>query len=237
METGISTVAFRSMSTDQAGRGEVPWPRACRELVTSLVVAPLMVPMGLLLGYPAEVIALLGSARCTCFSRASSPRSTLLRARRVLVFPALFLALQTAVTGGAGVALISSGGAHRARDRHGARLRGGRCGRVRAREVTMKVPVVLSGAIRKVPSFLGTALPIAATGGIAIVYERVDLMVSKLDSTRRPPSTAWYSRRWRSRRSCPGVIVPAFVRCSRLVSRRLAEAASRSSSSGGCSCC
>ena len=48
----------------------------------------------------------------------------------------------------------------------------------------LKIPVVLTGKARKVPSFLRTALPIAATGGIAIVYERIDLlMLSKLDST------------------------------------------------------
>jgi O-antigen/teichoic acid export membrane protein len=48
----------------------------------------------------------------------------------------------------------------------------------------LKIPIVLTGKARKVPSFLRTALPIAATGGITIVYERIDLlMVSKLDST------------------------------------------------------
>ena len=55
-ETGISTVALRSMSTDQAGEAKYLGLALVCELVTSLVVAPLMVPVGLLLGYPSEVI-------------------------------------------------------------------------------------------------------------------------------------------------------------------------------------
>jgi O-antigen/teichoic acid export membrane protein len=43
----------------------------------------------------------------------------------------------------------------------------------------------LRGRLREVAPFIRTALPIAATGGMAIVYDRVDvLMLSKLDSAR-----------------------------------------------------
>ena len=50
--------------------------------------------------------------------------------------------------------------------------------RARTGEVTAgKSLVVLTGKAWKVPLFLRTALPIAATGGIAIVYERIDLLM------------------------------------------------------------
>src|SRR6266511_1275766 len=109
-ETGISTVALRLMSTDHSGEANYLGLALASELVTSLVIAPLMLPVGLLLGYPPEVIALLGIGTVYLFFQGFlAALDATFRARRVLVFPALFLALQAAVTGVAGVALISSG--------------------------------------------------------------------------------------------------------------------------------
>jgi O-antigen/teichoic acid export membrane protein len=93
-ETGISTVALRSMSTDHPGEANYLGLALVSELVTSLVVAPLMLPVGLLLGYPPEVIALLGIGAIYLFFQG------FLAARRYLprapgpVLPALFLALR-----------------------------------------------------------------------------------------------------------------------------------------------
>jgi O-antigen/teichoic acid export membrane protein len=185
-ETGISTVALRSMSTDQPGESNHLGVALVSEFVTSLVVAPLMLPVGLLLGYPPEVIALLGIGAVYLFFQGFlAALDATFRARRVLVFPALLLTLQAVVTGVAGAALISSGsgppGLVAAMGLGYAMAAVAAFVLVRSR---LKIPIVLTGAPRKVPSFLRTALPIAATGGITIVYERVDLlMVSKLDST------------------------------------------------------
>jgi O-antigen/teichoic acid export membrane protein len=185
-ETGISTVALRSMSTDHPGEADYLGVALVAELVTSLVVAPLMLPVGLLLGYPPEVIALLGIGAVYLFFQGFlAALDATFRARRVLVFPALFLALQAAVTGAAGAALISSGsgppGLVSAMGLGYAAAAVAAFVMVRSR---LKIPIVLTGKARKIPSFLRTALPIAATGGITIVYERIDLlMVSKLDST------------------------------------------------------
>src|SRR6266496_5217268 len=76
------------------------------DLVTSLVVAPLMLPVGFLLGYPPEVIALLGiGAMYLFFQGFLAALDATFRARRVLVFPALLLALQAVVTAAAGAVL------------------------------------------------------------------------------------------------------------------------------------
>jgi O-antigen/teichoic acid export membrane protein len=185
-ETGISTVALRSMSTDHASEANHLGLALCAELVTSLVVVPLMLPVGFLLGYPPEVLVLLGIGAVYLFFQGFlAALDATFRARRVLVFPALLLALQAAVTGVAGAALIWSGsgppGLVAAMGLGYAAAAGAAFVLVRAR---LKIPIVLKGALGKVPSFLRTALPIAATGGITILYERVDLlMVSKLDST------------------------------------------------------
>lgn len=185
-ETGISTLALRSMSTNPASETDYLGIALVSELATSLVIAPLMLPVGILLGYPSEVIALLGIGVVYLFFQGFlAALDAPFRARRVLVFPALFLAVQAVVTGATGAALISSGAGPPGLVTAMA-LGYGAAGvaafvLVRSR---LKIPMVLAGKARKVPSFLRTALPIAATGGIAIVYERVDLlMVSKLDST------------------------------------------------------
>ena len=212
-ETGISTVALRLMSTDHLGEANYLGLSLTSELVTSLVVAPLMLPVGLLLGYPSEVIALLGIGTIYLFFQGFlAALDATFRARRVLVLPALFLALQAAVTGGAGAALISSGagppGLVTAMGLGYAAAAVAAFVLVRSR---LRIPIVLTGTVRKVPSFLRTALPIAATGGITIVYERLDLlMVSKLDSTSAAAIYGVVLTALAISAIVPGVIAPAF---------------------------
>ena len=212
-ETGISTVALRSMSTDHAGEANHLGLALVAELVTSLVIAPLMLPVGLLLGYPPEVLALLGIGTVYLFFQGFlAALDATFRARRVLVFPALFLALQAVVTGLAGAALISSGsgppGLVSAMGLGYAAATVAAFVLVRSR---LKIPIVLTGKVRKVPAFLRTALPIAATGGIGIVYERVDLlMVSKLDSTSAAAVYGVVLTALAVSAILPTVIVPAF---------------------------
>jgi O-antigen/teichoic acid export membrane protein len=185
-ETGISTVALRSMSTDHSGEANYLGLALVAELVTSLVIAPLMLPVGLLLGYPQEVIVLLAIGTVYLFFQGFlAALDATFRARRVLVFPALFLALQAAVSGGVGAALIASGsGPPGLLTAMGLGYAAASVAAFVLVKSRLKIPVAVTGTVRKVPSFLRTALPIAATGGIAIIYERVDLlMVSKLDST------------------------------------------------------
>jgi O-antigen/teichoic acid export membrane protein len=201
------------MSTDHLGEANYLSLSLTSELVTSLVVAPLMLPVGLLLGYPSEVIALLGIGTIYLFFQGFlAALDATFRARRVLVLPALFLALQAAVTGGAGAALISSGagppGLVTAMGLGYAAAAVAAFVLVRSR---LRIPIVLTGTVRKVPSFLRTALPIAATGGITIVYERLDLlMVSKLDSTSAAAIYGVVLTALAISAIVPGVIAPAF---------------------------
>jgi O-antigen/teichoic acid export membrane protein len=212
-ETGISTVALRLMSTDHRGEAKHLGVALVSELVTSLLIVPLMLPVGLLLGYPPEVIALLGIGAVYLFLQGFlAALDATFRARRILVFPALLLALQAMVTAGAGAALISSGagppGLLTAMALGYAVAAVPAFVLVRSR---LKIPIALTGTVRKVPSFLGTALPIAAAGGIGIVYERVDLlMVSKLDSTSAAAIYGVVLTALAISAILPTVIVPAF---------------------------
>jgi len=212
-ETGISTVALRSMSTDTSREAHYLGLALVAELVTSLVIAPLMLPVGVLLGYPTEVLVLLAiGAAYLFFQGFLTALDAIFRARRVFVFPALLLAVQAVVTGAAGAALISSGsgppGLVAAMGLGYAAAAVAAFALVRS---LLKIPIVLAGTVRKVPSFLRTAFPIAATGGIGIIYERVDLlMVSKLDST---PAAAIYGvvlTALAISAILPSIIVPAF---------------------------
>jgi O-antigen/teichoic acid export membrane protein len=212
-ETGISTVALRSMSTDQPGEAKYLSLALVCELLTSLVVAPLVVPVGLLLGYPSEVIVLLGIGVVYLFFMGFlAALDAPFRARRVLVFPAVFLALQAAVAGAAGVALISSGaGAPGLLSAMGLGCAAATVAAFVLVRTRLKMPIVLSGTVRSVPSFLRTALPIAATGGISIVYERVDLlMVSKLDSTSAAAIYGVVLTALAVSAILPGIVAPAF---------------------------
>jgi O-antigen/teichoic acid export membrane protein len=212
-ETGISTVTLRSMSSDPPGEADYLGLALVAELATSLVVAPLMLPVGFLLGYPAEVLAVLGIGAVYLFFQGFlAALDATFRARRVLVFPALFLALQAVATGGVGVALISSGsgppGLVTAMGLGYAAAAVAAFVLVRSR---LKIPIVLTGKAREVPTFLRTALPIAATGGITIVYERVDLlMVSKLDSTSAAAIYGVVLTALAISAILPGIIAPAF---------------------------
>lgn len=212
-ETGISTVTFRSMSTDQPGEAKYLGLALVCELATSIVVAPLMVPVALLLGYPSEVLVLVAIGAVYLFFQGFlAAFDAPFRARRVLVFPAVLLALQAAVTGGAGVLLISGGAG--APGLVGAMGLGYAAAAVAAFvlvKTRLQLPILLSGTLRKVPGFLGTALPIAATGGLAIVYERVDLLlVSKLDSTSAAAIYGVVLTALAISAILPSVITPAF---------------------------
>jgi O-antigen/teichoic acid export membrane protein len=212
-ETGISTVALRSMSTDHSGEANYLGVALVAEFATSGVIAPLMLPVGLALGYPPEVIALLGIGVVYLFFQGFlAAFDATFRARRVFVFPALFLALQAVVTGAAGAAFIANGsgppGLLTAMGLGYAAAAVAAFVLVRSR---LKIPIVLARKVREVPSFLRTAIPIAATGGIAIVYERIDLlMVSRLDSTSAAAIYGVVLTALAVSAILPSIIVPAF---------------------------
>ena len=212
-ETGISTVALRSMSTDQPSEANYLGVALVCELLTSLVVAPLMVPIGLVLGYPAEVTVLLAiGAGYLFFLGFLAALDSPFRARRVFIYPAVLLALQATVTGVAGLVLISSGaGAPGLMAAMGLGYAAATVAALVLVKTRLKIPIVLSGTLRKVPAFLRTALPIAATGGISIVYERVDLLlVSKLDSTSAAAIYGVVLTALALSVLLPSIIVPAF---------------------------
>ena len=148
-----------------------PPPRNRSQLIVAVAGAVALVAIG------AGVILFQGvlAAAEACF-----------QARRLLVYPAFFWAVQAAVTAAVGFVAVGLGAGPRGL---AAALTVGYAAAIPIAFVLLVsrlgVRPELAETWRRIGPFVRTALPIAATGGMTIIYDRVDvLMLSKLDTTR-----------------------------------------------------
>jgi O-antigen/teichoic acid export membrane protein len=185
-EMGISALAFREMSSPAAPLARILGVALAAEAVTSVAAAALLVPAGLALGYPSAVLTLLAiAAGVLLFQGLLPPIDAAFKARRVFIYSAELTFVQSAVGTLAGFALIAAGVG--AAGLIGALL----IGTVAALPLgfvllkrRLGVGPSFDGAWRAVLPFLVASAPIALTGAITAVYDRVDVvMVSKLDDT------------------------------------------------------
>jgi O-antigen/teichoic acid export membrane protein len=184
-EMGISALAVREMATHPEREPQVLAIAIAAELLTSVVAAALLIPTAVLLGYRGEVVGLVAiAAGVVLVQGLLASLETPFQARRVMTYVAAFGALQGTVTAAVGFPLIALGagpqGLMAALVVGYAATSAGAVWALRRSRIRPS----WHGVRRRLPGFLWAALPIAATGGVTIVYERVDLlMVSKLDST------------------------------------------------------
>ena len=184
-EVGISSLALREMSPQEARRAQILGVALVAEIVTSVTAAILLVPAGLALGYSSAVLVLLAIAGASLlFQGLLPPIDATFKAQRVLVYAAALIVVQSAVTAGVGFPLVALGA--------------GPAGLMTAQLLgaAAAVPVgffLLKKELGIVPSFDGTrklvrpflraSAPIGFTGALTAIYDRVDVvMVSKLDS-------------------------------------------------------
>jgi len=141
--------------------------------------------VALALGYHSTLLGLLGvGAAIILVQGLVSALEAAFQARRVLVYTAALVVTQTTVGVIVGFILVASGAGPKGL------LTGTLAGYVAAAPVgfvlvrsRLGIHPQLRGAWRRVPPLLRAALPVAATGGTAIIYDRVDvLMLSRLDS-------------------------------------------------------
>jgi O-antigen/teichoic acid export membrane protein len=184
-EMGISARALRTMSYDEARTRETLGIALAAEVVTSAAAAAVLVPVGLLLGYSRSVLILLAIGVVVILVLGLLPPvETVFKARRTMLYPAIFTAVQTGVTAVVGFALIAAGagpvGLLLA-------LLAGAAAAVPVaylllRSKTGLRPPLRGIWVRSFP-FLAAAIPIAMTGAVTVIYERIDVvMLSKLDS-------------------------------------------------------
>jgi O-antigen/teichoic acid export membrane protein len=185
-EMGISAYALREMSHEDEPAGRIVGIALAAEFATSIVAAALLIPIALALHYSRDVVVLLAiGGGVLLLQSLLPPLEAAFKARRVMVYAAAFSVVQAAITAAAGFALVAAGA--------------GPAGLFVALLLgpAAAFPVALlllrrklsiepsfDGAWRRVAPFLLASIPIAFTGTITAIYERVDvLMVSKLDSS------------------------------------------------------
>lgn len=186
-EMGISTVALRELSMNRGDERSIAGVALWAELITSGLAIGLMFPVALLLGYSHRILVVLAlGAGVILFQGLLAVVEACFQARRLLVYPAAFWSVQATVTAGVGIATVATGA--------------GPAGLALAMTVgfAAATPAALvllrrrlhlrpnlAGTWRRTGPFVQTAFPIAATGGMSVVYDRVDvIMLSKLDGTR-----------------------------------------------------
>ncbi len=185
-ELGISSLSLREMSPHDARRAQILGVALVAEIVTSAAAAALLVPVGLALGYPSAVLVLLAlAAGVLLFQGLLPPIDATFKATRLLVYAAVLIFVQSAVTAAVGFTLVALGAGPAGLM---IALLAGTIAAVPVGLVLLKerlgiVPSFDDAWTRMLP-FLRASAPIAFTGAITAIYERVDVvMVSKLDSS------------------------------------------------------
>jgi PST family polysaccharide transporter len=184
-EMGISALALRTMSYDEARAETALGTALAAEVLTSLGALVFLFPVALAFGYPDQVLVLLAiGSGIVLFQGVLGALEAAFKARRLMVNVAIYSIVQSGVTAALGFALVALGA--------------GPVGLLVAlvAGAATAVPLGLyllrrnlemrpawNGALRAVLPFLRASIPIALTGAVTVVYERVDLlMISKLDN-------------------------------------------------------
>ena len=184
-EMGISSLALRRMSYDD-DRMETSLATAlAAEAVTSLAALAFLFPVAIILGYPHEVLLLLAiGSGIVLFQGILGALEAAFKARRLMANVAVYSIVQSGVTAALGFPLVALGA--------------GPAGLVAAVAIGAAAAFPLgllllrrrlgitpdwTGVWRTVLPFLRASIPIALTGAVTVIYERVDLlMISKLDN-------------------------------------------------------
>jgi O-antigen/teichoic acid export membrane protein len=186
-EMGIATITLRELAMASQPARDILGVAVWAELITSVVAAALMFPTALILGYGGEVLGLLAiGAGIILIQGLLAALDAAFQARRVLVYSAALVATQATFAVAVGFVLVASGVGP------ASLLTGTLCGYIAAiplgfflARTRLAIRPKLKGAWRGVWMLIRAALPVAATGGTAIIYDRIDvLMLSQLDSVR-----------------------------------------------------
>jgi O-antigen/teichoic acid export membrane protein len=212
-EMGLQTVAIREMAMKPRIAQRYLGVALVAECATSVVVGAAMVPIGLALGYSTEILGLLAiGAAYIFFQGVLAAFDAPFRARRTLLYSAVLGSVQAGITALVGFLLIALGV--------------GPAALIIAMAVgyALAIPAAIAllrwranmrptfvGARGATWPFIRTAIPIAATAGLAIVYDKLDLLL--LASLDQHSAAAIYSVALTVVATVlivPSVIAPAF---------------------------
>jgi O-antigen/teichoic acid export membrane protein len=181
-EAGISTLTLREASSHPEREGQILARAQSAVALTGSISLALMIITAVALGYMdrASLVA-LGGGILIC-QAITTPLFALFNARRVLVYPSALTIAAAVVATGLGIALVAAGVGP------AGLLIGTLASQLLAVVGGYWLVAVRLGhrqrphlPTRAVIPFIRAALPIAATGGLAIIYQRLDiLMLSKI---------------------------------------------------------
>jgi O-antigen/teichoic acid export membrane protein len=184
-EAGISSLTVREITSDPRREAGVLSLATSAVAVTAVGSVLLMVLISYLMGYATSWPAVVGVGVCLVATQGLSvPLFAIFNARRVFVFAAIIAGVTVPVSTVVGVPLVAIGVGP------AALLVGALVGQltsVAIGHVLVRRKLGLTLRVRRPHAstlrFMGAAVPIAATGGLTIVYQRLDiLMLSKLGS-------------------------------------------------------
>jgi O-antigen/teichoic acid export membrane protein len=183
-EMGLQTVAIREMAMEPRNAQRQLGVALVAECVTSIIVGAAIVPIGLVLGYSTDILGMLAiGAVYIFFQGVLTAFDAPFRARRTLLYSALITSIHTGLAALAGFLLISLGAGPSAlviAMAAGYALAIPVAVRLLKKRLSMRP--ILAGAGGATWPFIRTAIPIAATAGLVVVYDKLDLLlVASLD--------------------------------------------------------
>jgi polysaccharide transporter, PST family len=184
-EAGLGFLAMRRFGEEPEREAGTLGVALSAEVLTSLAAVAVMVPVALLLGYPAAVIGPVAIGALVVFAQGFiSPIDALFHARRIVLYAAIAVAVAWTVTAIAGLAaLVLGGGPAWLVGAMGAGYGVGAVVGALLMRAKTGIRVTLARRLPPVAGFIRASVPIAAAGAVAVIYQRVDvLMVSKLES-------------------------------------------------------
>lgn len=178
-EMGLQIVAIREMAMQPRKAQHHLGVALVAECATSVVVGAAVVPIGLVLGYSTKILGLLAiGAAYIFFQGVLTAFDAPFRARRTLVYTAVLASMQTGTMALAGFLLISLGVGPAALI---IAMAVGYALAIPAAVALLKwrlnMRPILAGARGATWPFIRTAIPIAAIAGLAIVYDKLDLLL------------------------------------------------------------
>jgi O-antigen/teichoic acid export membrane protein len=186
-ESGIAALATRQITLDEQRTDRILGLALSAEVATATVGGILLVPLGLLLGYPDSVVVLLALGSVLILAQgALAALGGVFQARRVFELFALCVALQATVqvVGGVG-ALVAGLGAAGLVASAGLAYAAAACLAYVLVGRRIGAHPVFDGTRRKILAFLREAAPMAIVASIGIIYARLGLvLLSKLDDER-----------------------------------------------------
>jgi PST family polysaccharide transporter len=186
-EAGVSGLATRQITLDPKRTDRILGVALSAEIATATVGGILLVPLGLALGYPDAVIALLALGALLILAQgALAAISGAFQGRRVFQLFALCIVLQATVmlAGGIGALAAGAGAVGLVASAGAAYAAAAVCaGTLLRRRLGLRP--VYAGARRQILTFLRAAAPMAIVASIGIVYGRLALLLlSKLGDER-----------------------------------------------------